>query len=308
MGYSRYDRGREPRGSRGWDEDRRIQSKRDERGFFERAGDEVSSWFGDEEAQRRREMDERGYRESQGGRPMARDDDSFERGARNRDEDYRRPYAGRSGPQRLGDDSYRPMTGDYGLSSGSEPLHSMEREYGRRDLEQHRYDRGSSQRHPTMQRDMSGAGLHDPHYSEWRNRQISELDRDYDEYRRENQSRFESDFSNWRNTRQAKRQMLGSIRENMSVVGADEQPLGTVDKVRRDRIILTKSDSPDGQHHSISCGMIDRVEGDRVILEKPAEEARQLWGSEVRDRALFEREDDGEPGAHILNRSFSGTY
>lgn len=31
-----------------------------ERGFFERAGDEVLSWFGDEEAQRRRERDHRG--------------------------------------------------------------------------------------------------------------------------------------------------------------------------------------------------------------------------------------------------------
>lgn len=29
----------------------------DDRGFFERAGDEIASWFGDEDAQRRREMD-----------------------------------------------------------------------------------------------------------------------------------------------------------------------------------------------------------------------------------------------------------
>jgi osmotically-inducible protein OsmY len=33
---------------------------RDERGFFERAGDEVASWFGDEDAARRRQMDHRG--------------------------------------------------------------------------------------------------------------------------------------------------------------------------------------------------------------------------------------------------------
>lgn len=30
----------------------------EERGFFERAGDEIASWFGDEEAERRRRMDE----------------------------------------------------------------------------------------------------------------------------------------------------------------------------------------------------------------------------------------------------------
>ena len=39
----------------------------DERGFFERAGDEISSWFGDDEAERRREMDERS-----GGEPRRR--------------------------------------------------------------------------------------------------------------------------------------------------------------------------------------------------------------------------------------------
>ena len=53
------DRGR---GSGRWSgyrgEDRGPRSGGDEdRGFFERAGDEVRSWFGDEEAERRREMD-----------------------------------------------------------------------------------------------------------------------------------------------------------------------------------------------------------------------------------------------------------
>ena len=102
--------------------------------------------------------------------------------------------------------------------------------------------------------------------------------------------------------------MLGSIREHMQVVGSDEELVGTVDKVRGDRIVLTKSDSPDSRHHSISCGMIDRVEGDRVILDKAAQDAKQAWGDEDRDRALFERDDNREPGAHILDRSFSGTY
>lgn len=34
--------------------------RRDERGFFDRAGDEIASWFGDEDAARRRELDHRG--------------------------------------------------------------------------------------------------------------------------------------------------------------------------------------------------------------------------------------------------------
>ena len=40
----------------------------DDRGFFDRAGDEIRSWFGDDEAQRRRMRDEREYgREGYGG-------------------------------------------------------------------------------------------------------------------------------------------------------------------------------------------------------------------------------------------------
>lgn len=37
----------------------------DERGFFDRAGDEVRSWFGDEEAERRRDADQRFYEQQQ---------------------------------------------------------------------------------------------------------------------------------------------------------------------------------------------------------------------------------------------------
>ena len=39
---------------------RTYRSEGEERGWFERAGDEVSSWFGDEDAERRREQDHRG--------------------------------------------------------------------------------------------------------------------------------------------------------------------------------------------------------------------------------------------------------
>ena len=49
---SSYDRDRY---SSDWDRNRDSDN---DRGFFERAGDEVKSWFGDEEAERRRRMDE----------------------------------------------------------------------------------------------------------------------------------------------------------------------------------------------------------------------------------------------------------
>ena len=59
--YPDYDRDRY---SRRWEEDERPArgGRRDDRGFIDRAGDEVRSWFGDEEAERRRRIDEReGY-------------------------------------------------------------------------------------------------------------------------------------------------------------------------------------------------------------------------------------------------------
>src|SRR4051812_3013483 len=71
MAYDRYDTQSPPRDERSrWAEGRSPErdwrgenrgygGRRDERGFFERAGDEVASWFGDEEAERRRREDER---------------------------------------------------------------------------------------------------------------------------------------------------------------------------------------------------------------------------------------------------------
>ena len=334
MGYGRDER--DPRERSRFDEPRersnRFDEPRDrfsrghggeqrggERGFFERAGDEISSWFGDDEAERRREMDERGGGGGRGDyRPYGRGEhrEQFrsryapdERGARYRDEPSPRYFSGRQpgrGEPARGewardwggrrpdfdrDQGYRPMTGDYGRSA-SDRFERDAPDYGRA---------GAAVA-------SGAAAAHDRQYDEWRQRQIDEIDRDYDEYRREHQSKFESDFSNWRSARQSKRQMLGQIREHMEVFGSDDQAVGTVDEVRGDRVILTRSDSPDGQHHSINCAMIDHVEGDKVYLDKKADEARAMFGNEQRDRALYERDDKREPGAHMLGRSFSGTY
>ena len=92
------------------------------------------------------------------------------------------------------------------------------------------------------------------------------------------------------------------------MVGSDDGHVGKVDCTRGDRIILTRSDEASGGiHHAIPCAWIDRVD-DKVALNIEAEEARRRWQSENRSRALFEREDLGRRGPHVLNRSFSGTY
>lgn len=268
----------------GWDRD----DDRQDRGFFERAGDEVASWFGDDEAERRRREDMRNRQDDDSWRrPRATSSDEdlgrYDRQARFRDEGYRRPYTGRFSGNRM-------------AGGGDED----------------RFDRGWSERwdRAGASRDFTGtaSGVHDPHYSEWRRRQIDALDRDYDEYRRENQNRFETEFSNWRTTRQSKRQLLGNVREQMSVVGSDDEQIGTVDCVRGDRIILTKGDSEDGQHHAISCSQVDRVEADRVILDQPAAEAKRRFLNEDRTSGFFREDDDRETGPHMLNRAFSGTY
>jgi len=305
MAYDRYEsrRGwRDPRSRFGEDfrergEDRfgrdRGYDRDEDRGFFERAGDEIASWFGDDEAERRRREDGRiGRSDDEGSRrPRAfMSDDEFsryDRSPRFRDEGYRRPYTGRfAGRQSFGG-------GDDRFDRGTPP----ERGWSER------WDRAPSRREFSG----SASGVHDPHYSEWRQRQIEALDRDYDDYRRENQSRFENEFSNWRGTREGKRQLLGNVREHMSVVGSDGEEIGKVDHVRGDHIILTKGDSEDGRHHEVSCARVDRVEEDRVMLDQTAAEAKRHFQMSDRDGGFF-RDEERETGPHMLNRSFSGTY
>ena len=212
-----YDRGRSYSGGRA--------GYGDDRGFFERAGDEVRSWFGDEEAERRREMDQR-YDERMGRR---------------------------------------------------------ERVYG---------------------------GTGDGHYQSWRRQRIAELDRDYDEYQRENSQRFENEFGSWRTERSGQRDSLQRVSEHMEVLGSDGSHVGTVDKVRGDRIILTKSDADaGGRHHSIPSRWIQSVD-DKVTVRKTADEAKAHWRDEERSSAFFGDDNDRDEDAQgrILNRSFSGTY
>ena len=322
MAYDRYESRREWREAhpRGRDDDRDFRRERgfsererdrDERGWFERAGDEIASWFGDEQDDRRQrrersdrfsghlrnEEDVRAYysdrnREPRRERSFMSDEDfsRFERSPRWRDEGYRRPYTGRfagrqePGPERGERSPYRPMTGDYGRGFDE------------------RMERGGAS--------FYGVGAHhDRHYGEWRQRQMDELDRDYEDYARENRSRFEDDFSSWRQRRQQKRGLLGQVREQMEVVGSDGEHVGTVDRTAGDRLILAKSDPESGgAHHSLMCTNIDRIEGDKLFLDMSAEEAKRQWRDDSRERALFEREDQGEAGPHMLGRSFSGTY
>lgn len=241
----------------------------EDRGFIDRAGDEVRSWFGDEEAERRRRWDEREYE-----RRYGRDDHS--RGGYSS-----RPASGYD----TGGFSYRDA--GYNSFGGGAPDHYSPY-------------RGDTYRE-------NSAVRHDPRYHEWRSREMEMLDRDYHDYRRENQSRFDQEFGSWRSARQGQRQALGNVREHQEVVGSDGTHVGTVDHVRGDRIILTKGDErAGGRHHSIPCGWVREV-GDKVVLNRSAADAQQAWTDEERRGALGTWDDDSN-GPHILNRSFAGTY
>ena len=347
MAYDRHDtRNERSRWPEGRDSDRFADRDRgarnelgdlDERGFFDRAGDEISSWFGDEDAERRRRED-RMRDEREGRFSGQRHDHDRDRGRRDwfetrgmnerggfGERDYNRSWRSElSGPgnrerdwDRERERGYRPMTGDYGRAEHESGQFFAASGVGRserdRDFERSQGPWGRDEYRNTSRAgtsDWTDRSRHeDPHYRSWRDRQMSELDRDYDDYRREHQSRFESEFGSWRERRQQKRGLLGTIREHMEVVGNDDQHVGTVDKVAGDRISLTKSDPESGGvHHSLSCSDIDRVDGDRVILDCSADQARKAWRDESRSRALFEREDQGEMGPRVLDRSFEGTY
>lgn len=122
----------------------------------------------------------------------------------------------------------------------------------------------------------------DHDYYSWRRSQIDALDRDYAEYRRENQAKFHGEFNNWRNERQGQRSSLSRVNEHMEVVGSDGVHVGTVDKVRGDRIILTKNDAnADGKHHSIPSRWIETVD-DKVTIRKTAQAAMDHWREEER--------------------------
>lgn len=350
-GETRYDPDYEPSGSR---HDRERFGRNEDRGAFFGGGQSSSYGRGREGGDYRNQYG-RGSGESGGfgsGRYDRQDRDYPNRigqsGSRRREEFGRSDYGRGSGwfGRDRDEDDYRPMAGDYsrsgqeGYRSGMGGQDFSRSQYGRQEFSQDQdRDRGfgggrtynyggwgdqESQR-PTFGAAASGfgGGRHDEHYSSWRQRQIDELDRDYDEYRREHQSRFENEFSGWRTQRQTKRQMLQQIREHNEVVDQNGEHVGTVDKVRGDKVILTKSDPESGGvHRSFTCSLLDRVEDGKVHLSGTKDSIRNqlqeergegrergaLFGSSDEDRRERGEGSQGEEGPHILDRSFSGTY
>lgn len=215
---------------------------------------------------------------------------------------------GRSQSRGGGDYGWQPQDYDYEdrgfMARAGDEVRSW---FGDEDAERRREADTRHDERSYHERDRSDR---DEDYHGWRRRQIDSLDRDYDEYRSENRSRFENEFSAWRSTRQSQRDALGKVDEHMEVVGSDGSHVGTVDKIRGDRILLTKRDpDAEGHHHSIPSRWIETVD-DKVKLSKTADEARKHWRDEERNASDYgdETARDRDSQGRMLNRSFSGTY
>src|SRR5688572_13994581 len=167
------------RGASRWASERgRERGDRDEdRGFFERAGDEVRSWFGDDEAERRRERD------------IRRDEARSAFGGRDDDRSYERSSGIRGGygfSSQAGSDWDRGGRERAGWGSGFGGSQGQDRSSS--------FESGSR----GEQRSFSGGRSHwDDNYRRWRDQQIEQFDCEYDEYCRERQQQFERDFDSW---------------------------------------------------------------------------------------------------------------
>ncbi len=73
---------------------------------------------------------------------------------------------------------------------------------------------------------------------------------------------------------------VANIRERMDVVASCGTKVGVVDHVKGNAIQLTKTDSPDGQHHFLPTSMVERVDT-QVHLNRNSEETRREWKSDA---------------------------
>ena len=69
---------------------------------------------------------------------------------------------------------------------------------------------------------------------------------------------------------------VADIKEHQEVFASCGTKVGTVDHVQGDQIKLTKSGSPDGQHHLIPTAWVAKVH-DHVHLNKDHKEVQAQW-------------------------------
>lgn len=266
-GYGDYSRGRSGYGRppQGYDYE--------DRGFFDRAGDEVRSWFGDEEAERRRRYDER-YAQREYERDQTRSGrsshgrDSYGGAAPYFDAGLGIPYAG------------------YGLTGGS-----PDRDAGRNHERDH-------DPHYRSWRDRQMEAL-DRDYDDYRREHQSRFDSDFAGWRGKRQGQRDQ-----LKQVQEHQEVVGSDGQH---VGKVDHVRG--DRI----LLAKNDTNAGGHHHSIPSSWItkvgDKVEIDRTAEQAQKawkdEEGNSAIGGSQSGNTWSE---DRHGGPRNLNRSFSGTY
>src|SRR5690348_6855147 len=136
--------------------------------------------------------------------------DERERNRRGRDEDWRDRDRGRDRGMMFADRD-RGWSGEDRWSEHGRRGEDLGRERGFGGGSDHSEDRRRFSAHP------------DDHYRSWRDRHMSELDRDYADYCREREQQFHSEFDSWRRQRHGNPQPL---RMGMTQTGMSHDPTG----------------------------------------------------------------------------------
>lgn len=194
-----------------------TREREDERGFFERAGDEVRSWFSDDDDRRDRDFGRGGMRSS-----WERDQYRGSTAQPSRGRDF--GHEERSSFGGMAQGGYGRSTGQFGRDRQSKQdfggfrdesdftsqRRSHPQSLGEANRGQSNWDQGMSHLgYGDFGGTLGGFGnqrfgsSQDDHYRSWRDRQLAELDRDYDDYCREREQQFNQDFDSWRRTRQS---------------------------------------------------------------------------------------------------------
>jgi hypothetical protein len=291
MAYDRYENRRER--SPDYDRSSRSSGRDEERGFFERAGDEIASWFGDDDAERRRREDERMNRDydrggswSRGrdfdrgyGRDADRDRSAFRASGgdfnRNRDQDRNRSQQPRSsqdgdrhgysdydrGSSSRGDGYGPTYTGGPGYSGGFGYNYGSGESYGSSGYGGS-YGHGNEDRRDRDRRDYERS-QRPWGRDEYRNTSYvgagslpgRDDDRHYRSWRQRQMDELDSDYDRYNRERQDRFENdFGSWRQNRMT--------------RRGRLGLIREHMDVVGSDGETVGKVDCVKGDHVVLTK----------------------------------------
>jgi hypothetical protein len=248
-----YDRGRatsygqgsrDDRGDRfdSRDDDRRSAGDQD-RGFFDRAGDEVRSWFGDDEAERRRRDDTR--------------NDELHRSYG--DDRYTRDY-GYNDRANAGGRDYARGASSYAAGDASG--------WNNYDRNADRNRRADHDPHYRSWRDRQVEAF-DRDYDDYRREHQSKFDDEFHSWRqgRQGQRALLTKVKEHQD-------VVGSDGEHVGKV--DHVRGDTIQLAKNDS-------ASGGHHHLIPSSWIQSVEDDKVTLSKTADQAKQHWRDDERN-------------------------